>query len=1264
MKRFTQLAVYATMVAAAAVFIVGAASGAAGHTHAAKVVKTVPANFISPVHLASTFEGCNNDGTITLPDGSGKFVCPDGDYTSGNLGKGWNELDLVPFRLILTAGTQAAATTDYNLIVGGDSKLSGVTGWDAIGDPSINPSIGSGNKTITSDASCQVSANAQDIGPGITGGADSSLYRVLTVHQNKGTTCVIDYYMRIALGAAGYPGSSLQAYIFQTSDFSTGKSTIPLPVNQIQPQSVSKDMAATRDSNTPWNLTKGATPNTVAFGNVCDAGFSNTANVAVTVTWTKLAAVPSGQVLLVANVYATNPSARTITTTVSDQMYEGSGTSTPLGSPFTATKDVPANTADYPMGTFQQAVTSSATQFNDVVTATYTDLVTGVPILGTTTASALATVQTGTTTNSTATVTDSESITGSSLQFAVTSRSGSPSGSYTNGYTQGTYVPGGGFTEVDWSSGTNAISDTGSITFNKTIKLGSLVATTGTLSDSASLNASDGGSAGPATASIDISSTKTVSLTINKSISQALASDQAFSFTVTPPSGPTFPATVTIPAGQTSAATTIPGLAPGTYGVAETVPAGWTNATSSKSVNATGCTNSVSFTNNLAPATAFANKITSPTGFESGWTFTLTRPDNTTLTGTTDSNGHVVWTGGTSTSANLAADGTYTISETLKNGWTEVGAAQSVGSTGTVTGGTGAGAQCSFTISYPTDAGKTFGCDITNQGIGHIIVKKVTQPSGSSQSFSYTTTGTGYSGFSLQDQGTNDQTVNAGDYSVTEGATTGWNLSGVVCANTSLTPGNTFTAGATSNVHIAPGGTVTCTYTNQQQATIIVKKVTQPAGSSQSFSFTTTGSGYNGFSLTGQSGGDTNSQSVVPNATYTVSEGATTGWNLSGSSCDNGMTPSAITPAPGQTITCTFTNVQNGKLLVRKVTDPSPDPSSSSFSFTGGGAGVDPTFSLANGGSKEFDNLLPGSGFSVSEGSLTGTGWTLQSATCDNGNNPSAITVNPGQTVTCTFTNISRGHVRLIKTLNGGALGSQSFTFQLRSGASTTSNGTTLESQDATAGNGGTINFATALVPGQTYQICELLVAGYGPNFPSGFGPYNPNDDPNYLCFNFSITVAQAADNPSVTFTVDNSHSFTKALTIGYWKNWNSCSKSNGKQTDQLGPLLPITIGPLTISSCQDAVNLLSKQNLQGKKMPGDPIYNMVAQLVAAEVNVKDGAGSCTAANSAISDANALLNAINFDGKASYTKTLTQAQQDQANSLNTTLDAYNNNNLC
>ena len=54
------------------------------------------------------FEGCRNNGTIFLPTANpinDGYICDDADYTPGELGKDWEELDLVPHRL--TTGIKA-----------------------------------------------------------------------------------------------------------------------------------------------------------------------------------------------------------------------------------------------------------------------------------------------------------------------------------------------------------------------------------------------------------------------------------------------------------------------------------------------------------------------------------------------------------------------------------------------------------------------------------------------------------------------------------------------------------------------------------------------------------------------------------------------------------------------------------------------------------------------------------------------------------------------------------------------------------------------------------------------------------------------------------------------------------------------------------------------------------------------------------------------------------------------------------------------------
>jgi hypothetical protein len=78
--------------------------------------------------------------------------------------------------------------------------------------------------------------------------------------------------------------------------------------------------------------------------------------------------------------------------------------------------------------------------------------------------------------------------------------------------------------------------------------------------------------------------------------------------------------------------------------------------------------------------------------------------------------------------------------------------------------------------------------------------------------------------------------------------------------------------------------------------------------------------------------------------------------------------------------------------------------------------------------------------------------------------------------------------------------------------------------------------------------------------------------------------------------------------------------------------------------------------------MSSDAAFNLAAQLLAADLNVKAGARTCPSAISAINNGQTLLATVHFNGIA-HDK-LSAAQATQANSLATTLDRYNNNRLC
>ena len=167
-------------------------------------------------------------------------------------------------------------------------------------------------------------------------------------------------------------------------------------------------------------------------------------------------------------------------------------------------------------------------------------------------------------------------------------------------------------------------------------------------------------------------------------------------------------------------------------------------------------------------------------------------------------------------------------------------------------------------------------------------------------------------------------------------------------------------------------------------------------------------------------------------------------------------------------------------------------------------------------------------------------------------------------------------------------------------------------------------------------------------------------------------------------FNVENTTPQGDQRTIGYWKNWNSCSHdgafvARAAKTGNhlLDEFLPIYLGgatatsdpqgdgvdPLVIDTCAEAVKILNKQQLNNSKSASDAAYGLAAQLLAAKANVAAGAGTCSGALTAIVDADKLLDKINFNGTGTYLKG-NSADRALALSLASTLDQYNNGNLC
>lgn len=215
-------------------------------------------------------------------------------------------------------------------------------------------------------------------------------------------------------------------------------------------------------------------------------------------------------------------------------------------------------------------------------------------------------------------------------------------------------------------------------------------------------------------------------------------------------------------------------------------------------------------------------------------------------------------------------------------------------------------------------------------------------------------------------------------------------------------------------------------------------------------------------------GRQSNDSGFLNPGSYSVSETPTPDWDLTSATCDNSNAPGAITLAAGQTVTCTFTNTQRGKIIVKKVTNPTG--AAGSFTFTGDASGP-----IGDGGAITVSSLQPGT-YTSTEADPTPS-FDLTAIGCDDGSSATPSTgsiatrtatfkVDPGETVTCTFTNTQRGHIVVVKKTN--PVGSpQAFMF-----TPSYNGGTTFALTDGQSNDSG------PLVPGG-YSVTETVPAGW-----------------------------------------------------------------------------------------------------------------------------------------------------------------------------------------
>ena len=114
-------------------------------------------------------------------------------------------------------------------------------------------------------------------------------------------------------------------------------------------------------------------------------------------------------------------------------------------------------------------------------------------------------------------------------------------------------------------------------------------------------------------------------------------------------------------------------------------------------------------------------------------------------------------------------------------------------------------------------------------------------------------------------------------------------------------------------------------------------------------------------------------------------------------------------------MTCTYTNTERGTIVIEKVTDPT---GGTGFDFTDDIANPN-SFTLDDGQSETFLDVLPGT-YAVTE--TVPSGWDLTDLVCVDPTGDSSdagatatIELDPGETVTCTYTNTELGSITIIK---------------------------------------------------------------------------------------------------------------------------------------------------------------------------------------------------------------------------------------------------------
>ena len=368
---------------------------------------------------------------------------------------------------------------------------------------------------------------------------------------------------------------------------------------------------------------------------------------------------------------------------------------------------------------------------------------------------------------------------------------------------------------------------------------------------------------------------------------------------------------------------------------------------------------------------------------------------------------------------------------------------------------------------------------------------------------------------------------------ITETIPAGYALASVTCsgmgAGGTATPNLATGAVVFNAAATALGSNITCTFTNTRLPTVTLTKISN--GGVGGFTFTGTNGWASQTITTVTSGvgvtGATQTLTAASTST-TITETVPAGYSLASATCSglgggtatlagNVLTLNAAATAPGNSISCTFTNTRRPTVTLTKISNGGVG----GFTFTGTNGWASQTITTVTSGVgvTGATQTLTAASTSTTITETVPAGYSLASATCTGIGGGTAtlagnvLTLNaaataPGNTIACTFTNTRLPTITLTKISNGGVGG---FVFNGTNGfgaaqiITTVTSGVGVTGATRTLAAASTSTTITETIP-SGYVLASVTCSGLG----SG-GTATPNLATGAVVFNAAATAAGSA---------------------------------------------------------------------------------------------------------------------------------------------------------